>query len=398
MPDLLDAQGLQVKTFDEIQADLETGYRQIYGADINLDQNSPDGQLIGILAQMGADIRELIVQVNNGFNPDRAVGRVLDERVPINLISRIGGTYTIQPVSITVNATVTLQGLDEDFNDPNGTGFTVQDNAGNEFILIDTDTLTAGTHSLNFRAKQIGQVETVLNTITNQVTVVLGVTAVNNPSAALEVGVNQETDAQLRVRRQRSVALNANGYLNGLLGTVLSLDGVTDAALYENVTNDVDADGIPAHGIWLIAEGGASSDIAQAIYEKKSYGANMKGAVEVNIETASGAIFVAKFDRPTAADLYIRFEIQQTVDDHVFNEAYIKQYIADNLSYNIGQSADTAQVTVAALAGIAGQGGGGVPINVEISDDGVSWADFLETAELDEKWTLDVANITITIV
>jgi len=398
MADILDATGLTVKTAPEIRADLEDDFREIYGNDINLDQNSPDGQLVGILVQACVDIRELLVNVNNGFDPDRAIGRILDERVVINNIERAGGTYTIVPVEITVDQTVTLDGLDSDFNDINGVGYTVQDDAGNQFILVDTNTLTAGAHVLNFRAKDIGRVETTLGTIVNPVTIVLGVTNIINNNAALEIGQSEETDAQLRVRRQRSVALASTGYLNGLLGEVLALDGVTDARLYENYTNVTDADGIPPHATWLIVEGGANADIGEVYYHNKSYGSNMKGDVEVNIITASGGLFVAQFDRPTAQDLYIRFEVKRTVPLYVFDLPAIKEYIADNLVYKIGDYSETSQITEQAILAIASQGGGGVPINVEISTDGVTYVDFLDVPDLDDKWTLDVSRISVTVV
>jgi hypothetical protein len=36
-------------------------------------------------------------------------------------------------------------------------------------------------------------------------------------------------------------------------------------------------------------------------------------------------------------------------------------------------------------------------LNVEISDDGITYADFLATATLDEKWIIDNARIAINI-
>lgn len=398
MPDIIDENGLQVKTFDEILQELKDGLRAIYGNDINLDQNSPDGQMVGIIAQVATDLRELLVQVNNSFDPDRAVGRLLDERVVINNIERIGGTYTIQPVELVVDRTVNLVGLDAEFNNPDGTGYTVQDNSGNKFILVDSATLTAGTHELNFRAQQIGQIETTVGTITTPVTIVPGVVSVNNPNGPVGIGQREETDSQLRVRRQQSVALASNGYLNGLLGDVLALDGVTAAKLYENVTNSTDAMGIPAHSTWLIVEGGANSDIGNTIYENKSYGSGMKGAVEVDIVTASGHTFTAKFDRPDSASLHIKFDLKKTVPLFIFNETIIKDYIAANLTYEIGDFAETSAVTASAVAGIASQGGGGVPINVLISDDGVTWVDFIDAPDPKTKWTIDATNIDITVV
>lgn len=396
MPDQFDANGLQVKTINEIIADLEAGYRSIYGADINLDQNSPDGQTINLFAQSAVDLRELLVSVNKSFDPDFAVGQTLSSRVALNNIERAGGTYTIVPIDIVVDRTVALQGLDADFNNPDGAGFTISDNAGNEFILIDTQNITAGSYTVNFRARQIGEVNVTLNTIQNPVTIVLGVTSIDNTSAPLEIGQEEETDAELRFRRQQSVALGATGYLNGLLGDVLNLDGVTDGVIFENITNVVDADGIPAHGIWLIAEGGSNEEIANEIYGNKSYGADMRGDVEINITTQSGAIFVAKFDRPIAEDLYIRFDIQPTVPGATFDLTAIRQYIVDNITYNINQFAETSAITCAAVEAISSVGGGGVPVNVEISLDGISYFDYLETTTKKNQFTLDVSRIAIT--
>lgn len=396
MADILDATGLTVKTRTEIVTELETDFKAIYGNDINLSQNSPDGQLIGILAQQAVDIRELLVSVYNSFNPDRAIGSILDERVAINNIQRQGGTFTVQPITLVIANTVTLQGVDANYNDINATGYTVQDNAGNQFILVDSETFTAGTYSRNFRAKNLGLVETTVNTITNPVTIVLGVTSVNNPSGALQTGQNEETDASLILRRQYSVAIASLGYLNGLLGAILNLDGVSDAKVYENVTNTTDADGIPAHSTWLVVEGGANTDIANIYYEKKSAGSGMRGAVEIDITTPSGNILTIKFDRPTAKDLYIRFDIQRTIAGTVFDQVAIKQYLVDNLDYSIGAFAETSTITAQAIAAIADSSGGGVPLNVEISDDGISWADYLTVTTLDEQWTVDTSRIAIT--
>ena len=398
MPDVLDATGLTVKTAQEITSDLTTGLQGIYGEDINVDQNSPDGQMIGILTQENVDLRELVVSVNNGFDPDQAQGSILDQRVAINGIARQGGTYTNQPIDITVNATVSLQGLDGNFDNPNGTGYTVQDGSGNQFILTDSAVLTAGTTTKNFRAKQIGAVNVPINTIANPVTIVPGVVSVINSSAAITVGQAEETDAQLRTRRAQSVSNPASGYLNGLLGVVLALEGVTEAALYENDGDTVDGNGIPAHGIWLVVSGGANSDIANAIYNKKSYGANMKGSVSVNITTASGLQFTALFDRPTATNLYIQFTIKTTVAGAVFDQTAIKSYMTKNLIYGIGAFAETSVITDMAQAGIAAQGGGGVPLLVQISPDGSSWTDFLAAPALSDEWTLDPSRITITVI
>lgn len=398
MPDVIDATGLTVETAAEITAFLDTNLQTIYGPDINTDQNSPDGQCVGILTQLGVDLRELIMETNDSFDPDQAGGVLLDQRCAINNIERIGGTYTDQPITLVVSSTVVLQGLDANFSNPNGTGFTVQDGSGNQFILTDTTTFTAGTYTnVSFRARQIGAVKVPINTITNLVTIIPGVVSVNNPSAAITVGQNQETDAQLRIRRQQSVSLAAGAYTDGLRGVLLALAGVTEAVVYENNSGITDANGIPGHSIWAVVAGGANSGIAAAIYAKHN-GGGMKGTVVVPVATSSGIPFDAAFDRPTAVNLFIRFNLKQTVAGFIFDQASIKASMVAQLVYEIGQFAETSVVTDAAQAGIAGQGGGGVPLDVQISPDGSAWTDYLAAPTLDAEWTLDASRIAITVV
>jgi hypothetical protein len=302
----------------------------------------------------------------------------------------------VQPIDIAVDRTVTLSGLDGDFDNPDGVGYTIADDAGNEWILIDTVTLTAGSHTRNFRARAVGEVSATVGTIENFVTIVLGVVSVTNSSGVLETGQNEETDSELRIRRQRSVAIASTGYLNGIEAALLNIDGVTGVKVYENITNVTDADGIPPHSIWCIVEAGANTDIAQVIFSRKTAGAGMKGDVSVNIDTDTGAVFTAKFDRPTAEDLYIRFDIQKTSTSAVFDQAAIKSSMVAALNYGIGDFAETSSLTGVALTAITDNGGGGVPVNMEVSDDGVTWVDYLETSAKDNQFVVDTTRITIT--
>lgn len=397
MTSQINANGLTVDSLTEIISQISTGLQGVYGADINIDQNSPDGQAIGIFSQAVEDLLEFLVSINNGFDPDQAVGAILDQRVAINNIQRAGGTYTVQPITIVVTSTVSLQGLDDNYASPTGTGYTVQDSAGNEFILATSETLVPGTYVRNFRAQQIGLVSVPVNTITTPVTIVIGVASVNNPTAALTVGQNQETDQQLRTRRQQSTALATTGYLNGLLGAIQNLAGVTEAVLYDNRTDGV-VNTMAAHSIWLIVAGGAASDIANTIYEKISDGCNQNGAQTYNITTPSNAIFTAKWDTPTAESLYIKFSIQTTSPGFIFSQPAIKASMAASLTYGIGQAAETSRAVDAALAAIAAQGGGGVPIAMLVSDDGVAWVDYVEPTNINYQFTLATANIAITII
>jgi len=150
---ILDANGLTIDTIQEIITQLEDGYKLIYGNDIIIDSNTPDGQLINLYAQSVRDLLEVIRQINAGFDIEQAIGIVLDQRVSLLGIQRQGATFTQQQVEISVNGAVTLNGLDADANNPDGTGYTVADDTGTQFILLDTFNVpSAGTYNLTFRA------------------------------------------------------------------------------------------------------------------------------------------------------------------------------------------------------------------------------------------------------
>ena len=229
MPDELSENGLEVKTLEELRGELVDDFEAIYGEDINVDQNSQDGQQINIYAQGGVDLREVLNQVNANFDPDQALGRVLDQRVAINAITRNGGTYTLTPVEIVTDDAVNLVGLDDQSDELNPTVanlYTIKDDAGTEYYLLDSISIVgAGTQDLTFRAAAIGEVEVQLNTITEPVTVIAGVTGINNPSGALSIGVNEESDANLKVRRRGSVAIPSTGYLDGIEASLGTAEG-----------------------------------------------------------------------------------------------------------------------------------------------------------------------------
>lgn len=394
MSDLFDENGLQTATRQELLADLESAFHEIYGNDVLLDSSTPDGQWLNILAQKGVDIRGLLMQLYNSFNPDNAQGAVLDQRCALNNVFRKAGTFTTVSVNITTDRALTLEGLDDNYNNPDATGYTIQDNEGNRFILVDTQSLATGTTACLFRAETMGNIVVLPNTLTTPVTIVLGVLSVNNLGSALTIGTDEETDAQLRVRRRQSVAISSFGYLNGLQAALLQLDGVNDAKVYENYTSSIDANGIPAHCIWVVMDGGSAEDIANTIYSKKSVGCDMKGDITYTITTPALTQFVAAWDEADSTEFDIKFDIKAVDNTVVFDTDAIEEYIREHIDYKIGEMAETANITSIAQEAIDANGGGGYAINVLVSaDSGTTWAEYLAPT-IDGVYT--VGTITIT--
>lgn len=305
MPNIIDANGLQVATRQELVDYFTAAYMRIYGADINLGSDTPDGQMMNLFIQAILDVEDLLMQIYNMFDPDNAVGVILDQRVAINGIQRQAGTYTVTNVTIVTSQSVNLYGLDQTDQEV----FTVADNAGNLWLLLTTELgVTIGTNVFAFRAATPGAQFTVPNTIDVPVTIVLGVDSINNPTTYTTLGVNEETDAALKIRRQKSVSLASQGYLAGLLAALENISGVSSAFVYENTTSVTNGDGVPGHSIWVIVAGtGSDADIAQAIYTKRNAGAGMFGETSYTIIQVDGTPFVVLWDTVLTENVFIAF-------------------------------------------------------------------------------------------
>src|SRR6266403_1292415 len=159
MPNTFDATGLTIETLPEIITKLTDGNKAIYGADINVDSNSPDGQNINIYAQQARDTLEVLQNINNAFDPMTAIGPQQDRLYYNNGIIRNGATYSNIQINITVDRALTLQGLDANANNANGIGYTIMDNLGNNWILLDSQSPVApGTYNYTFRSQLLGAI------------------------------------------------------------------------------------------------------------------------------------------------------------------------------------------------------------------------------------------------
>lgn len=390
--------GLETKDNLILVDDLVTGLQNIYsqsGEILNLDSNTPDGQLIELIAYIGTVIREMITEVYNSCDPDKCVGAVQDNRYQINYLERKAGSYSLQNIVITANKTVQLQGLDGSYNEPEASSYAVSDDNGNIWYLVDSATVYNGQNILEFRAKEKGTVVPTIGTITNMVTIIPGIVSVINNVGATYIGTEEENDSDFRIRRARSASVPGKNNIDSMEGQIRELDGVIDVKIHENRTNTTDDTGTTAHTIWAIVEGGANTEIADVIYGNIG-GSDTRGSVTVPLITSSLQTININFDRETIVPLYIRFDIKPISDLGEINQNGIKQYIADNLVYSIGEDVETSKITQVAADAMLADGGNGYALNIEISDDSTTWTDFLAANSIADKYTTDVNKIFIT--
>ena len=380
-------EGISIQTFDEIFEELSEGYRAIYGQDINLDQDSPDGQRIAIEAKSRLDLQTFAAQLYSQIDPDFSAGDFQNKIIKWAGIERGPATKSTVDVTITTDRNITLE-----------SGYIVKDLTAQEWETTDENSLVTGANTITLTAVLFGNVEADADTITEPVTIVLGVLSVTNPLAATP-GLDEETDEDLRIRRNKSLENAAYSTTGGLFAKLANITGVDDLAVYENDTKTDDPiTGIDANSLWVVILGGEVSDIAETIAKSKTGGTGLKGTEEATFKETvvrpDGTDFIivheVKYDRPTDVPLFITLTAATKDPANPVDEDLIKASIASK-DYTINKTAVASELY--AFGYLAGTHL--ILTDMLISDDDITFVDDDITNNLDQRFTIDVANITI---
>lgn len=391
LDNVINSNGLNFENITYIISYFTEGLKSIYGENISVEQNSPDGQAINIISQAVEDLQQIASFIYNSFDVNASSGRILDRNVAYNGIKRQAGSYTIVPIEITFSQATTLQGLDDDYNNVNGSGFTVGDNNGNNFILITSTTEQQGTSTLYFRSQAIGEIQPILNTIKNIITPQLGVVSVNNPTAPQQIGQEEESDYNLLQRFKQTFSLGGLGGFNNIKAAILNLEGVLSVDGENNYTNFTSSQGTPPHSVWLIVQGGDEDEIAEAIFKTIGSGCGMKGEIAKTVMDIYNLPNLIYFDRPLTENYYLRFKITAKNGVDTYDADEIKNYLVNNYVLGLSDKAEATAIDI-----ILNNGFNQFVYNeIEISKDNINWQPIISPTTKQYILTLSINNITI---
>jgi len=278
--------GITAPSYAEILAYLQSQYRSIYGADVYLEPDSQDGQFLAVQALAISDANAAIIAAYLSFSPGTAQKAALSSNVKINGISRaIPTSSQVDLVIIGQAGTIITSGIVEDQN-------------SNKWALPESVTIPpSGTITVTATCTTLGAVSAGLNQVNKIVTATRGWQSVTNPSAA-SMGAPVETDPALRAKQKTSTALPSRTVLEGTIGAVANVSGVTRYVAYDNDTSVTDANGIPANHLAMVVEGGDVSAIASAIASKKGPGGGTYGTTSATVLNVYGMPITINYFRP----------------------------------------------------------------------------------------------------
>lgn len=312
-------EGFKRKRLDQLLEELNDEVKSIFGDNFNVSPESPDGQINGVVSESNANLWELAEESYNAFNPSAATGATLSNLVQLNGITRLPATSSRVQLSITGTAGTVI---------PAGSLVSTSD-TGDQFSTEQAITLDgAGNGSVFASAVNTGPITALTGTVTEIDTPITGWSTVTNAADA-QVGTNEETDVELRSRRERSVARDAQAIIDAIFAAVANVPGVTQTVVLENDTDVVDSNGLPPHSFQVITVGGVDEDIGDAIWLKKPAGILSFGNTTVQIIDSQGIPHNISFSRPTEVDIYVEITLNTFAEYPANGDDLIKQAIVD---------------------------------------------------------------------
>ena len=302
-PPAITSSGLTISNYTDIINYYIDGMKNIYGQDIYLGNDTADYQLLAILALSATDVMSCCQYAYNAFGALTTVGAAQDQLYKLTGITRKVASYSTCILVLTGTAGVTItNGKAQDINNyiwdlPTTVTFDSNGNA--------TATATCET---------LGAISALPGNINIIYTPTYGWLSVTNSTIPI-MGNPVETDAQFRARQALSTQIASISPVNSVEAAVAAVTGVTRYVVFENPTGSAATDpnglGLPSHSITVVTEGGNSTTIATAIWEKKTPGTFSNGTTTIDITDIYNNITPISFDILQYNPIYVTINIHE---------------------------------------------------------------------------------------
>lgn len=366
----LTTEGFIAKTLEEIRASMIARMQAKLGDDIDATNAPLVGVVIGVVAGEIAEAWDAAEEIYAAWDPDAATGAAL------RALAALSGTLPEGPVSSSVELTLTgvpttvvasgsraalaAGDLFETLAEAtlvalvaraNSTAYALGDrrtHGGNAYQASAAGTsagsggpsatdpldlvgeldgtvrwryLGEGTAAVDVEAAAVetGPLTAASGTITEIDTAVAGWDGVINLLDA-DIGRNDETDEDLRTRRELELAAAGSSPVPAIRAAILKLDGVVAATVFYNPTDSTDADGVPPHAIEVLVRAPETAEMDQAIWD--ALYANVAAGIETHgdevgtVTDSEGIDQTYRFSRPDEIPIYVVMTVTKDPDEY----------------------------------------------------------------------------------
>lgn len=391
----LTATGFETKTLAELKIELQDALKATFGASIDLSEQEPFGQILGVMAERFADLWALGQALYQAGTPDGATGVALDEIAALTGTLRLAATTSTVIITATgtpatvlaVGRSISVATIGTRFTTTaagtitavsawvGSTGYLVGDRVKNSSKIYQC--ITAGTSAssggptttasditdgtvhwrflgngtgavdITAESEQTGPKVAAAGTLTVIGSPVSGWSSVTNFLDAV-LGRDLETDADLRLRREAELRATGKAALETIRAAVLEVSGVIACTVFENVTDTTDGDGVPGHAIETLVRGGVDADIAAKIFATVAAGIRAYGSTPNTVTDSQGIAHTISFTRPTEKTVWATVNL--TADVALWPTDGVDQVKAAIVAYGDLQATGKDVVSAALVA------------------------------------------------
>lgn len=310
----LTADGFFIKRLADIKLEIEQRFKDEFGDEIDLRPATPEGTIIGIMAEREAALWELAQADYDSKNPTKAVGKQLDDVVEITGTTRTGALNSSIDDGV-------ARGDENTVIDPSVADFIVSVEGdplarfkvtnGPYILDIDDGGGIFKSGPITLISEETGEIVANTGTLTIIETPLGGVNSFTNESDAT-LGAPIESDPDLKLKRNTELQIAGSATIDAIIAELSARELTTATIVFENKTSIEDLEGRPPKSLDIVVLGDDEQDLADAIFKVVGGGIETIGDIIKTTLDSEGFSHITKFSRATEIDIWI--ELDLTVD------------------------------------------------------------------------------------
>lgn len=293
--------GIIVPDTADIKETVQNEYKEALGADLSLEDSTPQGRLIDVETDARTEIIENNVFISNSINFNLAFGIILDAWGANFDLYRSSAKSSIVMATITGVAGTVISA-----------GSQASTQAGDIFYLENQVTIpTSGTINATFLSLEKAAIPCPVGSLTKIIDGTLGWETINNSTAAI-LGNSREGDESFKQQFYGSGLFSGMSLIEDYDNAIKNVENVISCYVRDNGTNAAvvyDGVTIAAHSVYACVDGGDNTEIATALFQRKSGGCNWTAiagqSVTVDVvDPTYGDPYQVIFNRPNNVSIF----------------------------------------------------------------------------------------------
>lgn len=344
----LDNNGVVVTDTADIKETVQGEFQGALGADLSLEDSTPQGRLIDIETDARVQVIENNALMANLFNLKMSFGLPLDA---------LGANFDLEREPATSSRVqATLTGVE---GTTISAGSQAETQAGYLFYAENNITIPAsGSITATFLSVDKGPIPCPVGSLSKIIDGTFGWETITNTSAAI-LGQNRESDASFKEKFNNSGLFTGSSLVEDYQNALMKVPNVQSCYVKDNgksVAIVYDTVSIKPHSVYACVDGGNDTEVAQALFSRKSGGSDWTGNTTVEvIDETWGDTYEVSFDRPEQIQIYASVTVDIGTATTTEPETVVAQAVSNYInSLAVGGDVSPFETATAVTENVAG--------------------------------------------